>query len=102
MKRGPKVVVNAIGAQVVGSVYGVFSSSASYVAASKEHATLEAAMGMVSKDVLGEETTSVPRVNELLVQQGAPDEDPMPHADAFDVMVRISEHIPQSMSCVID
>lgn len=76
----------------------VFSSCASYVAASKEHATLEAAMGMVSKDVLGEETTSVARVNELLVQQGAPDEDPMPHADAFDVMVRISEHIPQSMT----
>ncbi len=75
----------------------VFSSCASYVAASKEHTTLEAAMGMVSKDVLGEETTSVARVNELLVQQGAPDEDPMPHADSFDVMVRISEHIPQSM-----
>lgn len=32
MKRGPKVVVNTMGAQVVGSVYGVFSSSASFSA----------------------------------------------------------------------
>ena len=38
------------------------------------------------------------KANELLAQQTATgDDDPMLHADAFDVMVRISEAIPASM-----
>lgn len=89
-------VLAGLGAVLMVSFF--FSSCAGYIAASKDQATLETALGAVSKDVLGEETTSVARVNELLAQQGAPDEDPMPHADAFDVMVRLSEHIPQSMT----
>jgi len=52
----------------------------------------------VTKDVLGEETSSASRVNELLGQLTAVnDEDPMPHADGFDVMVRLSEAIPSTM-----
>jgi general secretion pathway protein L len=59
---------------------------------------LEKALGVVSKEVLGEETTSPARANELLGQQTAStDEDPLPHSDAFDVMVKLSEDIPQSM-----
>lgn len=75
-----------------------FSSWAKMHSLSKERTTLEAALATVSKDVLGEETSSAQRVQELLAAQTAAiDEDPMPHADALDVMVKLSEDIPQSM-----
>jgi general secretion pathway protein L len=47
--------------------------------------------------VLGEETTSAARAQELVTQQtsGAGD-DPMPHVDAFDVMTKLSEDISSS------
>src|SRR5690606_30938759 len=45
------------------------------------------------------ETTSAERAKALLGQQTAiNDDDPLPHADAFDVMVKLSEQIPQSMT----
>jgi general secretion pathway protein L len=75
-----------------------FTAWAKMYALSKERATLESALATVSKDVLGEETSSAARVEELLsAQASAVDEDPMPHGDAFDVMVKLSEDIPQSM-----
>jgi len=74
-----------------------FASWAKMYALSKERATLQSALATVTKDVLGEETTSAARVEEILAAQGTVDEDPMPHADAFDVMVKLSEDIPQSM-----
>ena len=76
----------------------VLSSITAIVAANKERTSLEGALGSVTKEVFNESTTSADRANELVAQQGAADEDPMPHADAFDVMVRLSEHIPQSMT----
>ncbi len=76
----------------------LFSAWAQLYAKSKEKVVLEAALSSVSKEVLGEETTSAGRARELLNSQTAiNDEDPLPHADAFDVMVKLSEHIPQSM-----
>lgn len=76
-----------------------FSAWAQLHAKSKEKAVLEAALATVSKDVLGEETTSAERAKELLAKQTAiNDEDPLPHADAFDVMVKLSEQIPESMT----
>jgi general secretion pathway protein L len=76
----------------------VFSTAMQLYAAGKEHDALDGALASVSKEVLGEETHTAQRANELLQQTGASDEDPMPHADAFDVMVRLSEAIPQSMA----
>ncbi len=85
----------------LGAVIGVsfiFSSCVGLYATAKDLDTLHEALAIVTKDVLGEETADADRANELLAQKaGAPDEDPMPHADAFDVMVRLSEDIPQSM-----
>ncbi len=76
----------------------LFSAWAQLYAKSKERAALEGALAKVTKDVLGEETTSSERAKELLSQQTAiNDEDPLPHADGFDVMVKISELIPPSM-----
>jgi len=76
----------------------LFSAWAQLHAASNDREVLEKALATVSKDVLGEETTSAARATELLGQLTAiNDEDPLPHADAFDVMVKLSEDIPQSM-----
>lgn len=77
----------------------LFSAWAQLYAKSKERAVLEAALGQVSKEVLGEETTSAARAKELVSGMTTlSDEDPLPHADAFDVMVKLSEQIPQSMT----
>ena len=76
----------------------IFSAWAQLYSASKEKETLETALGLVTKDVLGEETTSAARAQELLeLNTGSADDDPLPHADAFDVMVKLAEHVPQSM-----
>jgi general secretion pathway protein L len=77
----------------------LFSAWAQLYAKSKERAVLEAALGTVTKEVLGEETTSAARAQELLAQQTSlSDEDPLPHSDAFDVMVKISENIPSTIT----
>lgn len=77
----------------------LFSAWAQLYAKSKERVVLEKALGMVTKEVLNEETTSAARANELLAAQTSiNDEDPLPHADAFDVMVKLSELIPPSMT----
>ncbi len=78
----------------------LFSAWAQLYAKSKEKVVLENALALVTKDVLNEETRSFARANELLAAQtSAADEDPLPHADSFDVMVRLSEGniIPTSM-----
>jgi general secretion pathway protein L len=76
----------------------LFSAWAELHATANDHDALEKALAAVSKEVLGEETTSASRATELLGQLTAiNDDDPLPHADAFDVMVKLSEDIPQSM-----
>ena len=76
----------------------IFSTAMQLYSASKEHESLENALAQVTKEVLGTETREASKATELLAQQtDSTNDDPMPHADAFDVMVRISEAIPQSM-----
>jgi general secretion pathway protein L len=68
-----------------------------------EHEALESALGGVTKEVLGTEATTAQEAQELLAKEVAlTDEDPMPHADAFDVMVRLSDAIPLSMKHDVD
>jgi len=77
----------------------LFSAWAQLYAKSKERDVLEKALATVTKEVLGEETSAATRANELLAAQtSSADEDPLPHADAFDVMVKLSELIPPSMT----
>jgi general secretion pathway protein L len=76
----------------------VFTAWARLYAVRTERTTLEAALGSVTKEVLGTEATTADEAQDLLAKENAlTDEDPMPHADAFDVMVRLSEAIPNSM-----
>ncbi|CAN5915458.1 hypothetical protein BH11MYX4_BH11MYX4_20930 [soil metagenome] len=77
----------------------LFSAWAQLYARSKEKVVLENALALVTKDVLNDETREAARANELLAAQTAvTDEDPLPHADSFDVMVKLSELIPKSMT----
>ena len=80
-----------------------FSAWAQLHGAAIDHDNLEKAMTLVTKDVLGEETTSAARATELISQQTTVnDDDPLPHADAFDVMVKLSEDIPSTMTSDIE
>jgi general secretion pathway protein L len=79
-------------------VTSILSVSADLYSISRERKALEGALGVVTKDVLGESTESAERAQELLGKlTTVADEDPMPHADAFDVMLKLAENIPQSM-----
>lgn len=79
-------------------VTSILSAGAQLYATSKERKALAGALGTVTKDVLGESTEDAARANELLAKlTTVADEDPMPHSDAFDVMVKLAENIPQSM-----
>ncbi|MBV9946228.1 MAG: pilus assembly protein PilM, partial [Myxococcales bacterium] len=81
----------------------VFSAWARLHAVHTEHAALESALGSVTKEVLGSEATTAQDAQDLLAREAAlTDEDPMPHADGFDVMVRLSQAIPDSMKHDID
>ena len=79
-----------------------FTAWAQLYSLSKEKETLEKALGTVTKEVLSEETFSAARANELLGQQTAiNDEDPLPHADAFDVMVKLSDDVPPASKTMV-
>ncbi len=79
-------------------VISILSAGAQLFSLSREHKALEGALASVTKEVLGEETLSPGRAAELVaLQTQLSDEDPLPHADAFDVMVKLSEDVPPSM-----
>jgi general secretion pathway protein L len=68
-------------------------------ALSLERQTLETALGAVSHDVLGESTTDPQRALDLLDRTATGvDEDPLPRADAFDVMVQLSQAISENLT----
>jgi general secretion pathway protein L len=76
----------------------VFSGWARIYEAHRERDALTAALATVTKEVLGTEAASAQEAQDLLTKEAAlNDEDPMPHADGFDVMTRLSEAIPTSI-----
>jgi general secretion pathway protein L len=86
------------GLAAVIAVSFVFSTWARLHAVHVERAALANALGVVTQEVLGTEVTTANEAQELLSKEAAlTDEDPMPHADAFDVMVRLSQVIPIAM-----
>lgn len=77
----------------------LFSTWARLHNTGKQLEAATSALGIVTKEVLGEATDSPAHATELLTQQTAGlDDDPMPHADAFDVMARLADAVPPSMS----
>ena len=76
----------------------VFSTWAQLRSLSRENEVLTAALTTLSKDVLGTETSSAAEASELLEKiQSQEEADPMPHMDAFDVIVELSKAIPSSI-----
>jgi len=65
------------------------------IAAAPSH---EGALSALTKDVFGEATSDPARAGELLDKNtSGSEEDPLPHVDAFDVMVQLSEAVPEGM-----
>jgi len=76
----------------------VFSAWARLHAVHKERDALQDALGQVTKEVLGTEATTAQEAQDLLAKETSlGDEDPMPHADGFDVMVYLSQAVPSSI-----
>jgi general secretion pathway protein L len=84
-------------AAVIAVSFG-FSTVAEVRALDAEHEMLGARLGAASRDVLGEEISDPARAKELLeTGPGKADEDPLPHIDAFDVMVQLSKAVPKDV-----
>ncbi len=62
-----------------------------------ENEFLKAKLSAATRDILGEETDDIDRARELLEPGGAAEDDPLPHADAFDVLVQLSKAVPKEM-----
>jgi len=81
----------------------VFSAWSRLHAVHAERDVLQSALGAVTKEVLGSEATTAQEAQDLLAKEAAlSDEDPMPHIDAFDVMVLLSQAVPMSMTHDVD
>jgi general secretion pathway protein L len=77
----------------------VFSGWARLYEVHAERGALQRALGAVTKEVLGSEADTAQEAQDLLAKEAAlTEQDPMPHADAFDVMVRLSEAVPTTVT----
>jgi general secretion pathway protein L len=77
----------------------LFASWADLHALGREHDELVQALAVQSQQELGEELTDPEAVTEAIERAKTKDEpDPMPHKDAFDVMVELSTAIPMSVT----
>ena len=76
-----------------------FATWAEFRALGRERETLEAALSSVTKDIFGESTSDPQRATELIDKSvlGA-DDDPLPHVDAFDVLVQLAQAVPDSIT----
>ncbi|APR82074.1 General secretion pathway protein L [Minicystis rosea] len=75
-----------------------FSTVAEMRALDAERETLVARLGVATRDVLGEEITEPEKAKETIEAGPAKaDEDPLPHIDAFDVMVQLSKAVPKEI-----
>jgi general secretion pathway protein L len=94
-------LLSGLGAAIVISF--AFSTWAQLRSIEREQEVLGKALATLSTDVLGEEATDPEQARELLERaRGMEESDPMPHMDAFDVIVEISKVIPMSITHDID
>jgi general secretion pathway protein L len=75
-----------------------FSAWSESKALGKQRDAMIDELGQVTKVILGEEVTDVEAAKELLQKRRSSDDtDPMPHMDAFDVLVEVSNAIPPAI-----
>jgi general secretion pathway protein L len=76
----------------------LFASWASMRALSREHEELVQSLAVQSQQILGEELSAPDAVSEAIDRAKSKDEpDPMPHMDAFDTVVELSNAIPTTV-----
>lgn len=73
-----------------------FSVVAEMRALASERALLDEQLKVTTRDVLGQETDDL-EVAAKLLESGTQDDDPMPQADAFDVMVQLARSVPKDV-----
>ena len=96
LKEKIPLLVGLIAAIVVSFA---FATWAEMKALTRDQEVLEKSLAGLTKDVLGEEVTDPEEAISLLERaQSKREENPMPHMDAFGVMVEISNAIPISMT----
>jgi len=96
LKERAPLLVGLVAATLVSFL---FSSWADLHALSREHEELVSALSAQSEQVLGEALTSPDAVLEAVEKaKGKEEADPMPHVDAFDVIVLLSDAIPMSVT----
>lgn len=84
-------------AAVIAVSFG-FSVVAEMRSLKAERQHLDERLAVVSQEILGKETRDPAEARELLeAGTGADDEDPLPGADAFDVMVQLSKSVPEGV-----
>ncbi len=100
VKEKAPLLTGLVGAIVVSFLFATWAELSGL---SREHEVLATTLATLSRDVLGEETEDPERATELLETGGERAvSDPMPHADAFDMLIGLSETIPMTMTHDID
>jgi general secretion pathway protein L len=90
-------LLSGLGAAIVISF--AFSTWAQARALSRENQVLDKTLSSLTMNVLGKKTSDPDEAAQLLSQAKAKGEpDPMPHMDAFDVIVQLSKAIPMSVT----
>ncbi len=74
-----------------------FNLLAEHSSLSAERELLLAQVETATGEVFGEETKDTEKARELLDKRAAADDDPLPRADAFDVLVKFSEAVPKEI-----
>ena len=74
-----------------------FSVLSEWQSLDSERELLEARLAVVSQEVLGESTTDPEKAKDLLDHGPGAEEDALPQADAFDVMVQLSKAVPKEV-----
>lgn len=76
----------------------LFATWAERQVVQREGEVLEETLRALSRDVLGKEETDPELVLAALETAGEENADPMPHADAFDVMIELSRGLPMDLT----
>lgn len=100
LKEKAPVLSGLVTAILISFTFSAWSESK---ALEKQQEALVSELGQVTKAILGEEVTDADAAKELLQKRRSlEDSDPMPHMDAFDVLVELSNAIPEAIIHDID
>jgi general secretion pathway protein L len=74
-----------------------FNLMAEHSSLSAEREMLLSQVETATGEVFGEETKEIDKAREMLEKRAGADDDPLPKADAFDVLVKFSEAVPKEI-----